>query len=326
MVTRRQAQDAGYRGPELRGLLSPGGAWVVVRRGVYAERVIWEALDDTGRGLMRDWAAHISTAVRHVMSHDSAGRAHGIPMLRAGLELSHLTRPGVGGSRTEHGTKHHLARLFPGLAESGVLPVTGLARTACDLAREHGFAMGVGACDHVMRRGVPRTELWAVAEEMRYWRGVTSVRNAVEFADPGAENLAESLGRILVDELGHGRPETQFAVRIEGGGVAWCDLRVGCHIFEIDGKVKLTRREDGGVADRDLTEILWDEKKRQRLVCAEGLGMSRIFWEDYFGAARDRAKARLQAEYAVTRARFGEVLPPHLARFAAEMKGRRNTA
>ena len=34
----------------------------------------------------------------HVMSHDSAARALGIPMLRPARELSHITRPGVGGS------------------------------------------------------------------------------------------------------------------------------------------------------------------------------------------------------------------------------------
>ena len=35
LVTRAQARSAGYRGPELRGLTSASGPWVVVRRGVY---------------------------------------------------------------------------------------------------------------------------------------------------------------------------------------------------------------------------------------------------------------------------------------------------
>ncbi len=57
LVTRAQARDAGYRGPELRGLTAVGGAWIVVRRGVYAERSTWTALGDLDRWKLRDRAA-----------------------------------------------------------------------------------------------------------------------------------------------------------------------------------------------------------------------------------------------------------------------------
>ena len=57
-------------------------------------------------------------------------------------------------------------------------------------------------------------------------------------------------------------------------------MRIGCHVFEFDGRVKYRRPEQGGVADRPADEVVWDEKKRERLICAEGLGLSRIIWED----------------------------------------------
>jgi hypothetical protein len=94
-------------------------------------------------------------------------------------------------------------------------------------------------------------------------------------------------------------------------------------VFEFDGRVKYQRIEDGGLAGRPADEVVWEEKKRERLVCAEGLGCSRILWEDLWGAARQRALVRLRREYAVTAARFGVVLPARLAEYARRVRGRR---
>lgn len=61
-------------------------------------------------------------------------------------------------------------------------------------------------------------------------------------------------------------------------------------------------------------------------MCATGLGMSRIVWDDFYGEARQRAKQRLRSEYAVTLRRFGAVLPEHLAEFERQMRGRRRAS
>ena len=49
---------------------------------------------------------------------------------------------------------------------------------------------------------------------------------------------------------------------------------------EPDGRVKYLRRQQGGVATRDPSKVLWDEKQRQDWVCGFKLGMSRIVWDD----------------------------------------------
>lgn len=328
LFTRGQAVEIGYRESELRTQTAVHGPWVVVRRGVYTERELWDSLtgyDEHAR--MRDRAVHLTMRAEHLMSHDSAARALGIPMLRPRLELSHITREGVGGSRTERGVKHHLTRRgILDTVEVAGMTVTGPARTAIDLAREHGPVAGVVACDHVLNRGaasgLDKPDLRAVTATMWCWPGSTAARTAIDLADPGAESVGETLTRLLVGELGFGVSQTQFPVRI-GDQVVWTDLRVGCHVFEFDGRVKFRDRSRGGVADRAIEDILWDERERQRKICAEGLGMSRVTWDELFGAERERTKARLAAEYAVTVARFGEHLPPHLASFAARMRGRR---
>lgn len=321
LVTRRQALVAGYDEHEIRRMTTDTGPWLVVRRGVYIERELWEGLGPyDARPALRDRAAQLAMSVPHVLSHDSAARAHGLPMLRPRVELSHVTRPGVGGSRTRFGVKHHLSQVMPPIVEVGGLHVTGLARVALDLGREHGFNAGVVACDGVLRRGVTRTDLETELEGMWCWPNITRSREAVVYADPGAESVGESLSRILLDELGLGPVETQFAVRLPTGTV-WCDMRIGCHVFEFDGRVKYRRPEQGGLADRPADEVVWDEKKRERLICAEGLGLSRIIWEDLWGAARERTKARLLADYRLSATRFGTVLPEHLAAYSRRMRG-----
>jgi hypothetical protein len=323
LVTRQQAKRAGYTERELHTLTKVGGRWVVVRWGVYMERDVWDALGRDGQLVTVDRAAHLVMRRTHVMSHDSAARIHGLPMLRHEPELVHVTRPGVGGARTDHGVKHHIGRVLPEVLTVDGLPVTNLARTALDVAREHGLGQGVGACDAALRRGVRYDDLQDELITMTCWPHVTRARAAAEYADPGAENIGESLARLLVIELGLvGELETQFPV-VTRRGVSWVDIRVGCHLFEFDGRKKYLRRAQGGVSDRDAGDIVWDERTRQTEICGLGLGMSRIIWADFPPPARERAKARLKAEYAVTLARFGAYLPAHLEEVAQRLRGRR---
>ncbi len=323
LVTRRQAIEAGYSERELRTLTSVSGAWVVVRRGVYVERSLWDALDPHGARMgLRDRAAHLTMTQPHVLSHDSAARAQQLPLLRPRQPLVHITRAGVGGSRTEHGVKHHLGKRTPTVEVADGLPVTGVARTVIDLGREHGLAASVVACDAALAGGLSLLDLHGELLVQRSWPGITVARAAVALADAGAETPGESLARLFVHELGIGEPQTQFPVRV-GGRVFWTDMRVGCHVIEFDGRFKYNRPDEGGLADRPAGEVVWEEKKRQQLICSLGLGMSRLVWDDFWGEARPRARARVLAEYAVTLARHGDVLPEHLARTARELAGSR---
>ena len=86
-------------------------------------------------------------------------------------------------------------------------------------------------------------------------------------------------------------------------------MRVGCHLFETHGKIKLLTPEEGGVADRPAGEVAWQLRKRDHQTFREGLGTSHIYWEDYWPPRRAEAMKRLREEYDDTVRRFGTQLP-----------------
>ncbi len=320
LITRTQVLDTGTSLDTLRGLLRTGRL-VLVRRGVYMPAETWEGLDPyTGRRRARARAAHLQMRRAHVMSHDSAAGELSLATLTPETEYIHVTRKGVRGGRVEHGVKHHLA---PYREDQVVLvdgiPVLGIARTALDIAREHGLVPGIVAIDAARQLGASESDLWSAVAPMVCWPEVTVVRAAIERSDPGAESVGESLGRLLLDEIGIGPVETQFELR-DHTGWARVDMRVGRHLFEFDGRKKYLPPDLGGLALVDPDQVLWSEKQRQDWLTGFRLGMSRLVWADYWGHRRELAKERIAREYAATCAAYGTDignLSPYIVRRSA---------
>jgi hypothetical protein len=138
------------------------------------------------------------------------------------------------------------------------------------------------------------------------------MRTCIDLADPGSESYLESEGRVVVAALGIGRPETQFGLRA-GGRTAWCDFRVGRHVFEVDGRLKYALDNPSGL---DPAEVVWREKQRQDFIAGFHLGLSRITHHDCH-AGRDAAERRLLREYRQTCDRYGTTiddLAPYVVR------------
>lgn len=302
------------------------GRLVPVRRGIYTTRQLWESWDVYhARPLARIRAVERTLTLPHVLSHDSAALVHRVPLLRPQDADVHVSRLHLRGTISRAGVHHHGARYSTGQVEVvDGMAILDVPRTVADLAREHGYRAGLVAADGAMQLGVSRAELEAAAAAMAGWPESLTVNAVVADADPGAESVAETLGRELLMECGL-EPETQFPVRLPAG-VAWCDLRVGRHLVEIDGRAKTRPVADGGLADRELEQLLWDERARQREICATGFGMSRLYWRDFWGRERELAKERLLRERHVTETRFGTELTADQAEFAARMRGRRYRA
>lgn len=330
VLNRYQLLDLGVSPPEIRRMLRTGEL-ERLRRGVYTTAEIWAAAEEyVARPRLLARAAISQMRRGWLLSHDSAAHELELPILRPKDPLVHVTRPGFTNAWTENGVKHHLARF----AERQVVEVNGmrvldLARTAVDIARERGRRHGLVACDGAMRKGVTRRDLLAAVAPTTHWPGSRAARWCVGKADAGAENPNESLARELVIDAGVGEPETQFPVMTDDG-VRWCDIRVGNLVVEAHGGIKYLSPADGGVADRPAAEVLFDERKRERLVTAAGLVVCNLYWEDYWGARRAAAIGRLRAHHAEAVRRSGCELSPELERHAellrAQYGGRRPTA
>lgn len=317
LVLRRQATEAGL-GPGEIDRLVRRRVWVVVRRGVYATSVSWESLDEyVGRPRLRALAASLTMTAEHALSHDSAALMHDLEILASEPALTHVTRHGVLGGRTRHGVKHHKAPHTPDQVVRVLdFKVLDPARTVVDIAREHGRRHGLPAVDSYLRRGHDRAELWGALQPMTCWPGVTEARWAVEHASGLADNPFESLGRLLAIELCEGEVEPQFGLT-DGVRTVWCDLRIGRHVLEMDGRLKYRPVAEGGVAEADPGEVLWREKQRQDFVCSFKLGVSRVTFVDTLPANWRATQARVRRELLDTRARFGDSiddLAPYIVR------------
>lgn len=310
LVTRRQAIEAGMAAQQI-DRLTRVGTWTIVRKGVYAETSYVATLKSTReQRLLQDRATSMRISAPHVRSHHSAAYVNDLEVLHERPEpLTHVTRPGIVGSHFRAGVKHHRAPYSDELVVvRGHIQTLNNARTAADIARELGYRQGVVAADSAMRAGTTRAELEAVATSMKNWPNVTIVRDALASAVAEADSIGETLTRLVVAdlgaELGLGVPEVQFGLTADGR-TAWCDLRLGRHVFEFDGQVKYQRIDEGGFASGSPDEVVWYEKQRQDFVCGFKVGMSRIVWLDLFGIGLERLRERLRREVLDTCRRFG---------------------
>ena len=330
LVLRRALTAAGVDERELDAAIRSGDL-VVVRSGCYTTRETWDAWEEfRQRPLGRVRAAHLLLRVSHVFSHESAALLHRLPLVDPRSAEPHVTRRDLRATITRGGIHHHGAAFSDEEVELvDGLPVLSRARTVADLARRPGgYRHGLVAGDGALRLGSTRRELAEAAGSMFGWPYSRTAWRVVRDCDPGAANAAESLARELVLEAGLGPVETQFPIP-HRGGTYFGDIRAGGrHIIEVDGRIKYRSADQGGIADRALEEILWDERTRHRDIQAVGLGVSRLVYADFWGAARERAKARLRADHEDIVSRLGDRLPAELDAYARQVRaeGRSRTA
>lgn len=327
LVTAWQARDLGMSTTWIRHQVRTR-LWIALHRGVYVDAEVWHALDPWhAQPLLRARAVMSVMKRDAVLSHDSAVHALELDYLAPPSPpgpVVHVTRPGATYASRTATHAVHLARFSAkDVVQVGDLRALGPARTAIDVTREHGLLAGLVTADSAMRRGVTRAELENVVDGMASWSNVTVCREVTALAHPHSQNAIESLGREFVIGLGIGDVDVQWPFQRSDGRLAWADIRVGRHIFETHGKVKVLSPELGGVAEKSAADVLWDTRKRERHATSEGLGVSNLYYEDFFGSQRAVARARVLAEVRQTIECYGDnVLPEHLARNAREIRAR----
>ena len=322
LVVRSQLLDIGLS-PSRITQLCREGALIVVRRGVYADAELWESLDAyRGRPRLRARAALMKLQRGWVMSHDSAALKLGMPLLRPQDSLAHITRPGFSAAWTRYGVKHHYARFRPSqLIDIDGRRVLDAARTAVDLAREHGEQEGVVACDWALRNGTTRAALLEGLVPMASWPYVVRARSAVEHADPRAENANETLGRLLIKETSGSEMSTSSSPsrsRVVSRGVtfAWATTS-----SRSTGASSTSRPSRAGSPTRTCPRSSGMSESARGWSAQRGSACRASSGRTTGAGARDEAKARLRAEYAIPPRSASDLeLSPRLAASAERLR------
>lgn len=263
------------------------GTLTRIRHGVYA---VPRGLDPESRHLQLIRAVMTRVDPTNVLSHQSAGVLHGLPVQRDDLGVVAMTRRTAGHARAGATLRVHGSPLSDAEVTSvDGLVVTSLARTAFDLARTLEYPRAVAVVDAALSDGLDRAELLQVIGANKGLHGRAGARLAAEFGDGRAESPAESISRVQFSRFGVPDPVLQFTVAGGDGRAvartdfAWPDLRL---VGEIDGKWKYGALLRAGQTPEDA---IMQEKRREELIREAGYWIVRWDWElmlDGAGLAR----------------------------------------
>ncbi len=276
------------------------GSWTRIRYGVYMPREVWQATQKLDRQRLLDRAASLVCLGDAVLSHSSAGRLLGLPVHDAEDGLSHVTRNGASHTaRIEAGIKHHRARLTVDeiMTVDGMKCTTPL-RTAIDISREFGFRSGLVAADAALNGGVTKKQLLERVSMLCNEPRSPVVKAVADLAAAGAQTPIESLGRVVLANMGITEVLLQFRIDLPHGRFALVDIYSPAlrHIFECDGRLKYTDQYDDHGGLLTASEIAWREKRREDQIRGLGFGVSRLVWSDVVESNFARVANRLWHE------------------------------
>lgn len=259
------------------------GHLVRIRHGVYALSSELPTGPDEPESLleMKSRAAAQFISPGTVLSHTSALVLHGMPThaLNCGPVTTTRHRPGSGSRRSDNAICYNLD-LSDAVIEVDGIPVTTPARTVVDVARISSFAGAVCAADDALhRRLCSREELVAELDAAAGRVGIARARAVVDFADPRAESVFESVSRVSIIRAGLPMPDLQRRFVLPDGSPAFVDMfwEDWNLVGEADGSGKYGI-DDGEIRVR---HNLRKEKARQNGIEATGNIVRRWQWEDY---------------------------------------------
>jgi predicted transcriptional regulator of viral defense system len=214
-----------------------------------------------------------------VLSHQSAAAVLGLAMLGPDLRRVHLTSARVNGN--VRGVRHlHAGPLADDeiTAVDGVA-VTGLERTAVDLACTSRFPAALTIMDSALRAGGSRERIAQMCAARRC-RGIRIARRALELADGESANPGESWSRAQMIGAKLLIPVLQRELWVEGKQY-FLDFDFDCLVNgEFDGEGKyLDHRRPG----EDIAAAVIREKNRENAIRSTGRDVVRWDWDDLRG-------------------------------------------
>jgi very-short-patch-repair endonuclease len=225
-----------------------GKSWRRVGRGVFA----WHEIADGA--IVKFQAALNRVPDGSVLSGRSAAWLHGLDL--APCSPVEVTVPIASRASRRAGLWIHRSADIERVLAKG-LPVTSRERTIADLARREALIEAVVLLDMALHRRMTTTSLltkWVGAHPAH--RGVATLRQAIEFAEPKTESPMETRMRMLLVLAGLPRPRVQVPLYdVTGIFVGRPDLYYP--------RQRLALEYDGAI-HRD--SLVADDRRQNRLV------------------------------------------------------------
>ena len=243
------------------------GALLSPRRGIVLPAVDWSEAGTTQRHLWAVAAALLAYPGSWA-SHTSATQLHGITVLAPrpvnGFPVVHISRPGAT-LREATLVVHGQVAPREHVGDVQGLRCSTLARATIEVAARRTVAHAVAVMDAGMRVALAQThgdvrraaldetlrgalfDTWdaAVAPYTRH-RWVTTVRQAIRWADPAAESFLESISRVAMAQGGLPSPRCGVPMVGDDGCTYWLDFWWDDELVigEADGLGKYRDRDD----------------------------------------------------------------------------------
>ena len=262
------------------------GTLVRLKHGVYLDAALWAPLDNADRHRLLATIAERLSGPGLVFSHQTAAALIGLPVLGRWPDRAHVVQDCAAGGRSTSVLIRHTVGLQGVPCQAiGQLTATSPARTVIDLAATLPYDVAVVATDAALHLDrytrecvTTRADVQALLEQMAPFRGLKRVLAVLDASTELSDSVAESLCRIIIDELGFPAPELQHEFRDTGGLIGyadftWLSARV---ILEFDGKNKYLdpALRHGLSAD----EVVVLEKLREDRLRALGFRVVRVGW------------------------------------------------
>jgi len=293
MVTQRNVPDAvgkslvasaaewralGLTTAQFRSLVRAGDL-VRVWHGVYATRraVAWGKASPVTEHALRVMAARIAAGRDVVASHHTAAILYGLALYPQAPDTVALTRaPGRWSNRQKAGLAVHSAELPSGhTAKRHGVPVTTVARTVVDIARNSSFMSGVVTTDNALNTELTTKQaLVLVCDSCDRWPGVRKAREAILFSDPRAGSVLESCARVIFHQHGLEPPELQVNIRGD-------DFSYIVDFFW--RRYDVVAEADGALKYADPKRAIEQLKRDQQLRDA-GCTVIHFTWQELFGS------------------------------------------
>ncbi|MFJ6281207.1 type IV toxin-antitoxin system AbiEi family antitoxin domain-containing protein [Arthrobacter subterraneus] len=279
-----ELMDRGLTKRNIQALVK-SGRLVRLRRGCYMAAAAWKKLSPDDRAFRLIHAHRHATVATGsgsgTYSHTSAARAHQLYLWEVD-SLIHLTQPS-NISSTSHApdVRNHQARLEPDdVVLVGNLPVTSLERTVVDCARILPFRQGLVIAEHALQKGASEDLMWRSIEQLIGHKGVARARKVMAHASSLSESPGETLTWYFLHKMRLPMPVQQLRVPTRNGAhrldFAWKDIKLA---LEFDGRTKYFDYAP-------TSEVLFQERRREKALMEEGWTFIRIEWKDLFDEGR----------------------------------------